>query len=103
MIFLWITFCMIPIVFLDEKAKLGGCDGRAKRGREELPHVRGQGQKSRGPHAWRAEAKRSYPTSEVRGGAREEIPSVRGQGQQWEELPTVWGQGRQPGGDTLRP
>ena len=42
-----------------------------KCGREELPHVRGQGQKSGGPHAPRVEAKRSYPTSEVRGSGRE--------------------------------
>ena len=77
---------------------------RAKRGREEPPYVRGQGQKPGGPHARRAAAKRSYPTSEVRGsgeecqtatvqerlrgatprprsgGGRKEIPSVRGQG-----------------------
>ena len=49
----------------------GGCDQRTKRGREELPHVRGQGQKPGGPHARRAAAKRSYPTSEVRGSSRE--------------------------------
>ena len=41
--------------------------GALKRSREELPHVRGQGQKPGGPHARRAVAKRSYPTSEVRG------------------------------------
>ena len=35
-------------------------------------------------------AKRSYPTSEVRGGGREEIPSIGGQG-------------RRPGGDTPCP
>ena len=52
----------------------GGCDRRTKRGREELPHVQGQGQKLGGPHARRAAAKRSYPTSKVRGGGREEIP-----------------------------
>ena len=39
--------------------------------REELPHVRGQGQKPGGPHARRMTAKRSYPTSEVRGSDRE--------------------------------
>ena len=37
-----------------------------KRGREELPHVRGQG----------VSARRSYPTSEVRGGSWEELPRV---------------------------
>ena len=55
---------------------VGGCDLRTKPGREELPHIRGQGQKPGGPHAQRAEAKRSYPTSEVRGGGREELPGV---------------------------
>ena len=34
-------------------------------------HVQGQGQKPGGPHAQRAAAKRSYPTSEVRGSGRE--------------------------------
>ena len=43
----------------------GGGDRRAKRGREELPHVRDQGQKPGGPHARGAAAKRSYPTSEA--------------------------------------
>ena len=42
--------------------------GMLKPGRKESPHVRGQGQKPGGPHARRAVAKRSYPTSEVRGG-----------------------------------
>ena len=45
--------------------------GAPKRSREEPPHVRGQGQKPGGPHARRVAAKRSYPTSEVRGGSRE--------------------------------
>ena len=45
--------------------------GAPKRGREETPHVRGQGPKPGGPHARRAAAKRSYPTSEVRGSSRE--------------------------------
>ena len=40
-------------------------------GREELPHIRGQGQKLGGPHARRAAAKRSYSTSEVRGSGQE--------------------------------
>ena len=39
-----------------------------------------QGQKPGGPHARGAAAKRSYPTSEVRGSGREELPSVLGQG-----------------------
>ena len=42
-----------------------------RNGREELPHVRGQGQKLGGPHARGAVAKRSYPTSEVRGSSQE--------------------------------
>ena len=49
----------------------GGCARRAKCGREKPPHVRGQGQKPGGPHARRAAAKRSYPTSEVRGSCQE--------------------------------
>ena len=51
-------------------------DRHAKRGREEPPHVRGQGQKPGGPHARRAAAKRSYPTSEVRGSGREYQPAT---------------------------
>ena len=50
-----------------------------RNGREELPHVRGQG------------------------GSREEIHSVRGQGQWREELPRFWGQGRRAGGATPCP
>ena len=65
-------------------------------GREEPPHVRGQGQKPGGPHDQRAVAKRSYPMSKVRGSGRQEIPSIRGQGQQREELPRIRGQGRWP-------
>ena len=49
----------------------GGCNPRAKRGQEEPPHVRGQGQKTGGPQAQRVAAKRSYPMSEVRGSGRE--------------------------------
>ena len=49
-----------------------------KHGQEELPHVRGQGQKPGGPHARRVEAKRSYPMPEARGGSREEQPHVQG-------------------------
>ena len=50
---------------------IGGCDWRTKPSREELPHIRGQGQRPGGPHARRAAAKRSYPTSEVRSSGRE--------------------------------
>ena len=60
-------------------------------GQEELPHVRGQGQWPRAPGCDGAGmAKRSYPTSEVRGGSREELPHSR------EELPYDRGQGRWP-------
>ena len=73
-------------------------------GQEELPHVRGKGQRPRVPGcngAGTAEksypsprsgvvAGRSYPMYEVRGGGRE-------------ELPHIWGQGRRPGGPTPRP
>ena len=47
------------------------CYWSSKRGREEPPHVRGQGQKPGGPHARRVAPKRSYPKSEVRGSGRE--------------------------------
>ena len=89
-------------------------DGCTKRSREEPPHGRGQGQKPGGPLARRAVAKRSYPTSEVRGSSREyqtataqEWPRgatrVRGQGQRREELSRVRGQGQRRGGDTPCP
>ena len=40
-------------------------------GREELPHVRGQGQKPGGLHAGGAAAERSYAATEDRGGGRD--------------------------------
>ena len=44
---------------------------------EELPHVRGQGQRPRVPDRDGAEtAERSYPASEVRRSGREELPHV---------------------------
>ena len=64
--------------------------GALKRDREELPHVRGQGQRPGGPHARRAAAKRSYPTSEVRGSGQEEIPHAstpKARGGGWEDQP----------------
>ena len=103
------------------RVSAGGCS------REELPHVRGQGQKPGGPHARRAAAKRSYPTSEVRGSGREcqaataqewprratlrprsgaaaersyPTPEARGGGR--EEQPHARGQGRRPRGATPR-
>ena len=64
-VFIYLSCCnKIPL-------SAGGCDRRAKRSREEPPHVRGQGWKLGGPHARRAVAKRSYPTTEVRGSGRE--------------------------------
>ena len=48
-----------------------------KRGQEELPHIRGQGQELGRPHARGVVAKRSYPTSEVRGGSRKELHRPR--------------------------
>ena len=86
-------------------------------GREEPPHVRGQGQKPGGPHARRVVAKRSYPTSEVRGsGQRPRVPDcdragtaersypaseIRAGG--WEEIPRVRGQGQRAGEATPLP
>ena len=80
-----------------ESARLG----RHRNGREELPHVRGQGQQLRGatqcprPEAealrsnptsqewWLLGHRRAYPTLKVRkGGGREEISLVQGKEQQ---------------------
>ena len=61
----------------------GSCGRCTKRDQEELPHVRGQGQRLRVPGCNSAgTAKRSYPTSEASGSGRKELPHVRGQGQQ---------------------
>ena len=85
----------------------GGCDGCAKSGREELPHVLGQGQKP-GRECQTATAQerlrgatlrlrsggtaeRRYPASEVRGGDKRSYPASEVRGCM------------QPGGDTLRP
>ena len=94
-----------------------GRDRRAKHGREEPPHVGGQGQKTGGPHAQRAAAKRSYPMSEVRGSGQEYQTAMAqerrrgatpcpGQGRRPEGAtpsPHARGQGRWPGGPTPRP
>ena len=62
----------MEMFFLSYVNDASGCDDwRAKRGQEEPPHVRGQGQKPGGLHARSAADKRSYPTSEVRGRGRE--------------------------------
>ena len=94
----------------------GGCDGRAIArprgatpclrsraeagktpcpkggGQEELPHVRGQGQRPRVPDCdGTGTAERSYPESEVRGGSQEEIPhapSLRPGAAAWRSNPT---------------
>ena len=84
---------------------------RRRNCREELPHVQGQGWRPRGAtpcprpgrqpggtHAQRAVAKRSYPTSEVRGSGREcqaATAQKRPRG-----ATQIRGQGRRPGGAT---
>ena len=66
---------------------------------EELPHDRGQGLWPRVPGCDSAgTAKRSYPTSEVRGGGWEETPRIRGQGRQLGGATHARGQGLRPGG-----
>ena len=72
-----------------------------KRSREELSHVQGQGQKPGGPHARRVVAKRSYPTSEIRGSSRE-CQAARVQ-ERPRRATQVQGQGRQPRGATPGP
>ena len=75
--------------------------GCTKGGREELPHIRGQGQQPGGPHARRTVAKRTYPTSEVRGSSREcQAANVQ---KQPRRATQVRGQGQRPGGATPRP
>ena len=54
---------------------------RHRNGREELPHVRGQGQQWRGATPHRrpgAAARRTYPTPEARGRSWEEQPHLQG-------------------------
>ena len=75
--------------------------GTLKRRQEEPPHIRGQGQKPGGPHAQRAAAKRSYPTSEVRGSGREYQTATA---QEWPRGATPCPRsGGRPRGDTQRP
>ena len=83
----------------------GGCDRCTQRGREELPHVRGQGQQPRVPGcngAGTAEksypsprsgaaAGRSYPTSEVRGGGRECYRALEARDSGREDQPHIQG------------
>ena len=78
-----------------------GCDQRTKRGREELPDIRGRGRSREDPmpEGQRlrgvtprlrsgAAAGRTYPLTEVRGGCQEDQPHVQGV----EELSHVEGQ-----------
>ena len=59
----------------------------SKRGREDLAHVRGQGQRPRVPGCNGAgTAERSYPASEVSGGGWEELPASEVRGRSREEL-----------------
>ena len=67
---------------------------RTERGQEELPYVRGQGQKLGDPMPEGRWPRGVTPTSEVRGGGRKELPhastpEARGGG--WEEQPYVQG------------
>ena len=78
-----------------------GCNRRTKRGREELPHIRGQGQNPGGPRARRVATKRSYPMSEIKGSGRE-CQAATAQ-EQLRGATQVQGQGRRPGGATPRP
>ena len=81
----------------------GGCDGcvGTQRLREEPPHIRGQGQKPGGPHAQRAAAKRSCPTSEVRGSGGEcQTATVQKQPRGATPRPRSGGR---PRGDVQRP
>ena len=78
----------------------GSCDQRTKRGREEIPHIRGQGQKLGGPHAREEAAKRSYPMSKVRDSGRE---CQAAKAQEWQRGATqVQGQGQRLGGVSPR-
>ena len=75
-------------------ASAGGCNRHTKCNEEELPHVRGQGQKPGGPNARRAAVKSSYPTSEVRGSNREELshaPKPKARGGSREDQPHIQG------------
>ena len=83
----------------------GGCDHqRAKRGREEPPHVRGHGRKPGGPHARRVVANRSYHTSAVRGSCREyQTATAQERPRGATPRPHAGGQGRWPEGSTPRP
>ena len=79
----------------------GGCDWRAKRRREEPPHVRRQGQKPGGPMP---EGRRPRAvTPRPRSGAAAQSTRLQRRRNCGEELPRVRGQGGPPRGDTQRP
>ena len=57
-------------------------------GQEELPHIRGQGQRPRVSDCDSAgTAERSYPTSKVGGGDERSYPALEVRGSGWEERP----------------
>ena len=59
---------------------------------EELPRIKGQGQRPRVPGSDSAgAAEMSYPTSEVRGHSGEELPHARGRGGGQERQPHIQG------------
>ena len=69
----------------------GGCDRRTKRSREELPHVRGQGQRLRVPGCnGIGMAEKSYPSPRS-GAAGRSYPSPKARGGGWEDQPHVQG------------
>ena len=69
-----------------ESARLQRC----RNSQEELPHVRGQGQRPIVAGCDGAgTAERSYPASEVRGDGREEPPCAQGQGRRPGETTTL--------------
>ena len=78
-------------------------------GREELPLAQGQQQRPRVPGCvGTGAAKRSYPTSEIRGGGREEQAHIQEAVAAWvqegqEELFHVQDQEGRPQGDTPPP
>ena len=67
---------------------------RHRNDQEELPYVRGQGQQPRGatqrPRLG-AVARRTYPTSEARGGSREDLPHAEARGRGRQEQPHLQG------------
>ena len=79
-------------LFLYTEEVLCPTSGVRGAGREELPHVQGQG---RQPGGATPRPGRSYPTSGVRGSGWEELPAAQAQEDQ-EELLHVQGQEGRP-------